>query len=329
MTPATDRQQTGNSKRCVVSVRAVIEIPAEGDYDREETDRAELVGIHLSGSRPPFFLIRTWYGEIEHERAIARLLGPEQPIVSVGPLRGKRLEDFPADAQGWADIALARLLGLAGASPRRIGGWSFGGMLAYEVGQRLARRGLPVDLVAMLDTGVPSQRPNRNRQRVHRGSFHRAVRHLDQFLEERTWPKRLAYLRARSERRRRKLEKHAERIRSSWRGAQTQGIRRGLDASDGSYVTQNGERITLLQRTIWVSYRKYRPDPSQFPVLLLRTERTQREAGEPTLGWGHYLNGSLQAAFVPGDHYTMFDEPNVTVVAQWIGTALENADRQS
>ena len=305
----------------------MFELPADGEYDREEADRAEIAGIHLAGSRPPLFLIRTWYGELEHERAIARVLGPEQPIVSVGPLRGKTLEDFPADAHEWAEVALGRLLDLPGATPRRIGGWSMGGVLAYEVAQRLARRGVALELVAMLDSGVPSQRPDPKRKRVHRSPFHRAVRHLDQFLEERTWPKRREYLRGRWERRQRKLAERAERIRARWGLSKSQEPVPvfGFDPRDGSYVTQTGERISLLQRTIWVSYRKYRPTRSDFPVLLLRTAKTQAESGDASLGWAPHLDGSFRSALVPGNHFTMFEEPNVRVVARELGSALAEA----
>jgi hypothetical protein len=52
----------------------VLELPAEGDFDREETARAERIGFHLTGSRPPLYLIRSWHGEIDHERALARRL---------------------------------------------------------------------------------------------------------------------------------------------------------------------------------------------------------------------------------------------------------------
>ena len=308
----------------------MFELPADGEYDREEAHRAEIAGIHLAGSRPPLFLIRTWQGELEHERAIARVLGPEQPIVSIGPLRGKTLEDFPSDAHEWAEVALGRLQALPGATPRRIGGWSMGGVLAYEVAQRLARRGHALELVAMLDSGVPSQRPDPKRKRVHRSPFHRAVRQLERFLEERTWSKRREYLRGRWERRRRKLAERAERLRARWDCAKAQEPLpvRGLDPTDGSYVTQSGERITLLQRTIWVSYRKYRPTRSEFPVLLLRTAKTQAESGDASLGWAPHLDGDLRSVLVPGDHFTMFEEPNVQVVARALASALAEADRR-
>jgi len=107
--------------------------------DREQAARRDRV--HSSrGLASSLFLIRTRHAELEYERAIAHLLGAEQPIVSVAPLRGKALEDLPSDAHEWADVALPRLLDPAGAPPRRIGGWSFGDVLAYEVAQRLARR---------------------------------------------------------------------------------------------------------------------------------------------------------------------------------------------
>lgn len=304
----------------------MFEIPADGEFDREEAERAALLGLHLTGSRPPLYLIRTWE-EIEHDRALARLLGPEQPLVSVGLPRGKAVEDFPPDAHTWADFALARLDSLPGASPRRLGGWSFGGILAYEVAQRLARRGEPIELVAVLDTSVPIPRPHRHRKRVHRSSFHRAVRNLDHFLEERTWAKRRAYLRARWERRREKLAEQTERLRTWWRGVDPNAGRpkRGLDPVTGTYVTEAGDRITLLQRAIWVSYRKYQPTPSNFPLLVLRTAKTHAQSGDAGLGWGAYAQGDFQSALVPGAHFTMWDEPHVQVLAEKLAIALRNA----
>jgi thioesterase domain-containing protein len=301
----------------------LVEIPAQGEYDTEEAGRAELLGLHLTGSRTPLYLIRSWE-EIEHDRALARVLGPEQPIISVGLPHGKTVEDFPADAHAWADWALARLERLPGASFRRLAGWSMGGILAYEVAQRLARKGEPIEFVSVLDTFVPVQRPSRHRQRVHRSSFHRSVRNLDHFLEERTWPKRRAYLRARWKRQREKLAKQTKALRSWWRGADADDDRpmRGLDPVDDKFVTMSGERITLLQRTIWVSYRKYRPGPCTFPLLVLRTAKTHAMCGDVGLGWGAYAQGDFQSVLVPGRHFTMWDEPHVQVVAEKLGEGL-------
>ena len=303
----------------------MLEIPADGVFDREEAGRAALLGQHLAGSRPPLYLIRTWHTEIEHERALARMLGPEQPLVSVGPPAGKAVEDFPADAHAWADFALARLDSLPGASLRQLGGWSFGGIVAYEVAQRIARRGDPVERVAILDTRVPLARPLRNLPRIHRSGFHRAVRHLEHFLEERTWPKRRAWLRARWQRRQEKLRNQTQRLRARWRGEDPHGPARGFDSLDGSYVTPAGERITLLQRAIWVSYRKYRPTASTFPLLVLRTAKTHAQGDDAAMGWGPHVHGDFESALVPGDHFTMWEEPHVRVVAEKLAKSLSAA----
>ena len=86
-----------------------------------------------------------------------------------------------------------------------------------------------------------------------------------------------------------------------------------------------GERITLLQRAIWVSYRKYRPEPSTFPLLVLRTAKTHAQGRDVGLGWGAYAQGDFQSALVPGDHFTMWDEPHVRVIAEKLATALRTA----
>jgi thioesterase domain-containing protein len=60
---------------------------------------------------------------------------------------------------------------------------------------------------------------------------------------------------------------------------------------------------------------------------VLRTAKTQAESGDASLGWAPHLDGNLRSVLVPGNHFTMFDEPNVRVVARELASALADADR--
>ena len=305
----------------------MIEVSIDGAFDEAEAEQADLVGIQIAGSRSPLYLIRTWRGEIAHERALARALGPEQPITSVGPPRGTRLEDFPADAHAWADFAWAKLMALPHADPILVGGWSFGGVIAYEVAQHLARAGRKVGLVVLLDTRAPSQRPIRRRGRTRRGAFHKSVRNLDRFLEQRGWRARLAYLRSRARRRHEKLSARAQRVGEWWRSDAAAALPAWTEPcpAEATFATPTGRRISLLQRTIWVAYRKYQPTPSTLPVLLLRTAESQAAAGDASLGWGPALHGDFESALVPGEHFTMFEEPHLATLVPQLAAALERA----
>jgi thioesterase domain-containing protein len=308
----------------------VIEVPAEGEFDEAAAEQADLIGIQLGGGRPPLLMIRTWHGEIAHERALARALGPEQPILSVGPPRGTRVEDLPADVHAWAELAFARLTAFPLGDPVLIGGWSFGGVIAYEVAQRLAAAGRRVALVALLDTRVPSQRPVRRRGRTRRGAFHKSVRNLDRLLEQRGWRARLAYLGGRARRRREKLAARAERVGEWWRSDAPAELRAPSEpeSGDATFVTPTGKRIPLLKRTIWVCYRKYRKTPSRLPALVLRTAESQEASQDAALGWGPALLGDFECTLVPGEHFTMFDPPHLAVFAERLADALARAAKQ-
>jgi thioesterase domain-containing protein len=61
--------------------------------------------------------------------------------------------------------------------PYHLGGWSFGGMIAWEMGRQLAAAGAEVGLVAMLDTSIPAAR-DRNETLDHARVMQRIVADL-------------------------------------------------------------------------------------------------------------------------------------------------------
>jgi thioesterase domain-containing protein len=302
----------------------VLEIPVEGAFDAAQAGLAELVGMHLAGSRPPLLLVRTWTGELAHERALARHLGPDQPLYSVGPPLGARPEDFPADARAWGELAAARLERVPTAGPVFVGGWSFGGVIALEAAERMAKTGRSVAAVVMLDTPLPHPRRPRRRGRTRRSALHKAVRRLDDFLELRDWPARRAWLRERSARRREKLVARWQRLRGRRREPNAHELLMEPAArfGDRGFETVTGRRIPHLKRAIWVAYLKYQPSGTTLPVLLLRTDASQAESGDASLGWAPWLHGDFESLRVPGLHFTMFEEPQVAVLAARLAEAL-------
>jgi len=287
--------------------------------------------MQRSGSRPPLFLIRTWQGEVASQRTLARHLGPGQPIYSLAPPRGEKPGDFPVDAHAWAELALSRLLAVPHSGPYLVGGWSFGGVIALEVGERLVRKGFEVALVAMLDTRLPKQRPPRRRGREKRGALHKSVKTLDRFLELDTRRARLAFVRQRAARRAEKLASRWRRLRgpSAPESEVVPIATPGVAPADATHVTMTGRRMSQLQRAIWVAYLKYRPGGSALPVLQLRTAQSEAAAADATLGWGPWLHGDLESALVPGEHMTMFEEPHVGVLAGRLAAALARASARS
>lgn len=71
--------------------------------------------------------------------------------------------------------------------------------------------------------------------------------------------------------------------------------------------------------------RRYRPRGVDLPALLLRTEETGRIAGEPTLGWERFVGDKLEVVDIPGDHYSIMKTPQVAALAEAIRSSLDRS----
>ncbi|HLK32076.1 MAG TPA: amino acid adenylation domain-containing protein, partial [Terriglobales bacterium] len=111
-----------------------------------------LVPLQTAGSRPPFFCVHGVGGNIVGFRELARYVGDDQPFYGVQAqgLDGKlpclvRVEDM-------AKRYLDEIRRLQPRGPYLLGGFSFGGLVAFEAAQQLQSQGEEVGLVALLDT---------------------------------------------------------------------------------------------------------------------------------------------------------------------------------
>ena len=124
---------------------------------------SSLVAIQPEGSRPPFFCVHGVGGNVVGFRDLARHLGADQPFYALQPqgLDGKRecLTSIPEMAERY----MQEIRRVQPEGPYRIGGYSFGGLVAYEMAQQLEARGEEVALLALFDT-YPGKMESRGSQ---------------------------------------------------------------------------------------------------------------------------------------------------------------------
>ena len=124
---------------------------------------SSLVAIQPEGSRPPFFCVHGVGGNVVGFRDLARHLSPDQPFYALQPqgLDGKRecLTSIPEMAERY----LQEIRRVQPEGPYRIGGYSFGGLVAYEMAQLLESQGQEVALLALFDT-YPGKTESRGSQ---------------------------------------------------------------------------------------------------------------------------------------------------------------------
>lgn len=149
-------------------LRDVAEIPDETSASPVEQPKAEaaakprgplwntVVALQPAGDLPPFFCVAGLGGNPMNLRHLAAALGKRQPFYALqhrgvdGTLRPhETIEEMAAEFL--ADVRRVQPKG-----PYYIGGYSFGGLAAYEMIQQLLRAEEPMGGLVLLDTSNPS-----------------------------------------------------------------------------------------------------------------------------------------------------------------------------
>ena len=120
---------------------------------------SSLVPIQTSGSKPAFFCVHGVGGNVLNLRQLARHMSPDYPLYGLQAqgLDGKRpclgsLEEMAAHY-------MKEIRTIQPQGPYFVGGYSLGGLIAYEMARQLSAKGEEVALVALLDTYPGSVKP--------------------------------------------------------------------------------------------------------------------------------------------------------------------------
>ncbi|MCB0210932.1 MAG: methyltransferase, partial [Anaerolineae bacterium] len=112
-----------------------------------------LIPIRSTGTRPPFFCVHPWAGVVYPYFDLAAELGPDQPFYG---LQAAGLYQQPhTTIEAMAGYYLAALRRVQPEPPYILGGWSMGGLIAFEMAQQLQRAGDGVALLALFDVPAP------------------------------------------------------------------------------------------------------------------------------------------------------------------------------
>jgi len=253
---------------------------------------SSLVPIQPRGSRPPFFCVHPAGGDILMYRELANLLGSDQPFYG---LQENREEGSESDTvEEIAARYLRQLRDFRPDGPYLLGGYSFGGMVAFEMARQLTAQGAEVGLLVLFDTRCPTHRRLkairryremslleflRTRPTALAGSFKRLFIHIvfrACRLFRRPFPKRL----------------------------------------------RNAARFLFYR----LAGNQYRPGPYPRGLTLFRVTVTEIQGD---LGWSEQIGGPIEIRTVPGYHDNMFDSENVKVLAAALRDCLrrvQNSD---
>lgn len=267
--------------------------------------------------RPPFFCVHPAGGDVLCFFPLARALGADQPFYG---LQARGLDDEREPFAGIEEMAAAYLEELRGvqpAGPYHLGGWSFGGLAAFEMAQQLRARGEEVALLAVIDTGpgfsekTPLWMPvdpslldeaDPSHQLLVIAEYLHGLRGVDLGLT-------LGDLAGRGA---------EEQIGLFVARLQSAGVMHAED-SRGQI-----RRLLRVYRANVHAYRAYRPHPYDGRITVLRAaEGELAAAAAPDLGWSAFTPFPAELRVTPGDHVTLLAEPHVRVLAHTLRREIE------
>ncbi len=282
----------------------------------EEEEWSSLVPIQTGGTRPPIFFAHAIGGEVYSYKALARHLGADQPFYGLQArgLDGKQapFRDMVAMAAEYTE----EVLRVQPHEPFLLGGYSLGGTIAFEMAQQLYSKGHREIHVLILDEEAPG----------HAASGFRSV-----FNVARNFPYWFLHHVARRpehelrESVRRNLKRFARHIRQSLGGR--------VDSSPEAYeaglagivdITQLPEIHRKVDAALYEAWVKYEPRAYPGRLMLFRTQAQPLFSGfGKDKGWNRLTAEGVEVKIVPGNHNSMYEEPNALPLAREIKAYLE------
>ena len=255
-------------------------------------------------TRPPLFVFHPAGGPTTVYQPLVSLLDLEQPVYGF-----ERIDDLDS-VEERVEAYLPLLREIAPHGPYRLIGWSFGGILAHEMGRRLMELGEEVELVAMIDTRIPKGDPDADPVQLLMDRFRAFEEHIYQTYQTRL---EIPYDALSSMSNSEQLATFLEILSSS-----------GLDMPPAIVTHQYTSYADTRLAEMYVPQGKYEGlsllyHASPDPVAAKLDPRYGRN--DETLGWDE-LCSDLQIVYVPGDHISVIDRPNVDVLAQHLNDFL-------
>jgi amino acid adenylation domain-containing protein len=250
-------------------------------------DWSPLVPIQLQGTRPPFFAVHGRNGNVLFYRKFSQLLGKRQPFYG---LQAEGLDGTPITPTSIEAIAASYLKEMRKVQPHGpylLGGYSSGGVTAYEIARHLRATGEEVALLVLFDSYNPAVLTRvRTRARVIRSAIRSAVQAPSKITVRRV----------------------------------VQFFGRHVGGQLPELLDRQFELVH--ERAV----RAYRPLSYAGKVTLFRTQ-DQGEAyeAEPDLGWGAVAKGGAEVHYVPGMHLSVFSDENVSDLAKKVDECIELA----
>ncbi|HKR14132.1 MAG TPA: alpha/beta fold hydrolase, partial [Pyrinomonadaceae bacterium] len=283
-----------------VLLRGDVDLPASGPID------GPLVAMQPDGSLTPVFFVHPSGGSVGGYFPLARALGSERPFYALEGTQASQTQASEAERQieSLAANYLEAIRAVQPNGPYILGGWSSGGVIAFEMARQLQERGADVPLVVLLDSVSPGAANAGDSLSLLAGFAGNLGIPIDLVSDE-------------------LLQSETE-TQLNWLLDQAHLSQ----ALPPDVVLDDLRHLFELYLADIEAVKNYDPPTASFPLLLLRAADEQ-DSPEMIARWTRLSSNRLEIQTVPGDHLTMMRPPHVTTLAEFLRECFVTRVRNS
>lgn len=249
-------------------------------------DTSPLVIMRSHGSRTPFFCVHALLGSVYHYHHLANRISEDQPFYGL-QARGLDGKEEPLERiEDMAELYLQTMREVQPRGPYLLGGYSFGGWIAFEMARRLQLAGEPILGLIIIGAGLPPA--------AYQPALFRNADFLTRYARD--------------------FQKNVMEPFLSYEERMAGGFGR-----DGSQMNPI-HRVYLAHSKARMTYVPY---PYGGPITLFETIEQQLIAPFDWVGgWDQLTQSGVARYLISGNHYSMLDEPAVDELAQKLDAVL-------
>jgi len=266
-------------------------IDRESATQTSTDDEPVVVPVRASGSKPPLFCIHGGDGGVFFYQGLADHIDPDRPILAIeAPALGLAGAVRAVPVGETATHYIKALRRHQSEGPYHLIGYSYGGLLVYEMARQLLAAGEAVGFAGLVDTVNPAV-PIREYSLLERAEIFWGAQAHPNLIER---IRRLVFRVFNG------LATHL-RVKGEIRAA------RSIRASE----PYSEVRMLQVREAHWESMKAFQPEPLSFRIVLFKSRSTNDKFDlPPDYGWTPLVE-SIDMVEVPGEHLTIFDACHV------------------
>jgi len=274
------------------------------EIDREISSDC-IVPIKPNGNKVPLFIVHGGGLNVLNFVNLCKHFDEDQPVYGIQGTGPNGYEDWYKSIEDMAAHYIDAIAKVNPNGPYAIAGFSFGGVVAFEMTRQLKKQGKAVSLTALLDSYVDSSYYCKTYQQKKLARYYDVNRRRLAFLMEMltSW----------------KAFKHRSNTKKEYILKMYFGKKDILSEEEALALEQFTEANRMVQKIIDCYHLK----PQNIEVDLFRAENDDSYKLDPIhLGWKKVALKGVVIHNIPGDHLDIVEPPNDKVLAKMLQTIL-------